>query len=529
MGLYELFLVCLGAVLAALSVLSQVELWQRKEYRWDRFWTYVRSDEWFQSHAIIFAATAVCLDVSWLLFLGEKYEVANVFGWLTLLVFAAHHGSRILRRGVFRPILTEKGLLVMAATSFLALAYWYFLLTPLPLVLPVATLIFVIPVFVALAVSLVNFITYPRRKSIIQAAKQKRASLADVRVVGITGSYGKTSTKIYLDHILKKAGVPHAVTREHRNSELAVAQDMLSQLKPGLEVYAAEMGAYRGGEIRDLVELVQPQIGVLTAIGNQHVALFGSPRQLAAAKWELIDGLPAAGAAILNADDVTVAQRGALLKRPKVVWYSMKHKATVYVSQVMVTADSVSAEIHLGAEAEFVTMPLVGGWRLSGVLAAVAAARELGVNATVIFKALETLPGIARTMELRSHKNYIVIDDSYSANEAGVIAAIGHLKHWPEPKIIVITPLIELGLVTAAAHQRIGEALAHSRSKIFVAGKHGRQDILAGLKKTRSKPDIVFVSDPEDLARRVAVSITPGAVILLEGRVPDVVRKSLIK
>ena len=142
------------------------------------------------------------------------------------------------------------------------------------------------------------------RNRLIKAAKRTRTSCKKLLVIGVTGSYGKTSTKEYLAAILsEKFNV--LKTREHQNSEVGISECILNELNDRHEIFVVEMGAYNRGGIKLLCDIVQPKIGVLTGINEQHMATFGSQENIIKAKYELIESLPNDGAAFFNGDNTT--------------------------------------------------------------------------------------------------------------------------------------------------------------------------------------------------------------------------------
>jgi len=525
----EIIIVSLvGVALIALTILSQAELWQRKEYRFDRMLAFVQSDEWMQSFIWLLLAIVILSNAGWYaFFIGSP--LAEPIGWLLLSVLAFFHVQRTATRGLFRPRLTAKSALLVTAMGVVAVAMVSFTYVPY-VVAPLqwATLVWLMPVVAAPCVWLVNALTGVRKKQIINRAKQVRKKLADLSVIGITGSYGKTSTKYFLAQILSSAKCQYMVTDEHRNSELAVAQDMLNSLTNKTDIYVVEMGAYRVGEIDALVQLTKPSVGIVTAIGNQHVALFGSRQQLAKAKWELVRGLPKDGTAILNADDETVSRLGAKVSK-NVLWYSSQRKADVYVTRLEIKGCSFTGTFYIGGLRKRVTVPLASEAMLSSVLAAMAGARALGVSAKDVFTALSDLKPMAQTMEVRSgKKGSVVIDDSYSANEFGMVTALNHLKRFDGNKLVVMVPIIELGTESRRVHERIGRALSETDAQIFVYGTAYSEAIKKGLGKKQPADKVMFFSQPDELIGRVKESVEPGTTILLEGRLPSVVRQELL-
>lgn len=497
----EIIALVIGAATLLASLLAQVELWQRKEYRLDRMVSHWRSPQGSLANYPLISLAILLVGISWLDFLTGFTGLAGFTGFTdwagftALLTFVAYHGDAIFRRGLRRPDFTVKAVIILLLTAIVLAAYFWFIFSPdILIALQISTLIFFLPGFTGLAVLLINVPFAFRKRQIISRAAALRRSLPNLTVVGITGSFGKTSTKHFLEQILRAAGKNVAATHDHHNTPIGIAQDMLSQLKPGLEIYIAELGAYRRGEIKQLAELTQPKIGIITAIGNQHLDLFGLSENILKAKWELIEALPKNGIAILNADDERLVS--------------------------MPVPSGVSDIKYSRREANLPLLPHISDVLQSNVLAAIAAAQALGIPHEKIMASLPALKTFSRTMEIRSGKNGAqIIDDSYSANEIGVIAAIEYLKSFPQSdKRIVLLPLIELGSEASAVHTRIGAAIHGAQVKLFVASNVYEKELGPG----------VYEIDPKRLAALASEGLSRDSIVLLENRIPDVVRRAVL-
>lgn len=516
----------LGTVTLILSALAQVALWQQKEYRWDRLWSHLKSSQGSLLNFPLVLLAALAILIGWLSYIstflpltkGESPPWAGEgVGFLALLFFLLHHALRIKKRGVLRPDFTTRTI----ATLILSLLIPVFFLFSLPLeasakwgffpfqqlvALQLASFIFLVPGLVALAVWLGGIPFQIRKRQIIALGRRLRSSRTHLTVVGITGSYGKTSTKHFLEQILEVAGKNAAATKAHHNTPIGIAQDVLQHLTPDLEIYVAELGAYRRGEIKELADIVRPQIGVITAIGSQHLDLFGSPENILKTKWELAESLPENGIAVLNADDVRLAKAAANFPR-EVIWYSIKRRADVWVSHVSLTPAKILCTLHLNDFSRGLTIPLASEALLGSALAAAAAALSLKISPESIASALETLTAFPRTMEILAGKNgATVIDDSHSANEHGTLLAIRHLSRFSQPdKRIAFLPFLELGKETEAAHARVEETAKAAGAKLYI-----------------------YKRNPKEFAREISQDLSEKSVILLEGRLPDVVRKVVL-
>ncbi len=532
-----------GLAAAAASLLSQTELWQRKEYRADRVIAAFKSRELTRS-LFVHAAAVLATVLGWYLTAAGNVVSGDLAGAAALILLVAYHGLRLFRRGLYRPRPTAKSVSVLSGAAAIAVSYMAFSSFPrLTPFLHWATVVLLIPVFTVLSCHIINLATDWRQRMIIKAAARRRAALSHLKVIGLTGSYGKTSTKHFLAQLIPEA----AASREHRNSEFSIALDMLEQLTSGTSIYIAEMGAYRRGEIRDLAQLTQPRVGVLTAVSNQHVALFGSVRKILLTKWELITCLPSDGTAVLNADDPRLRQLAGYNKDMvpkglsslrlkscglpvpqcrKIIWYSTRRRAEVYADRIKDSGRSLAFSLHLNGRALTVMVPLAGRFAVANVVAAAAAAHAAGVASDRIFKRLPSLKPYPRTMEIiRGLKGSVVIDDSYSANEKGVLAAIRHLDILDSPdKRIVMVPLLELGREGRAAHRRIGRALAGSGASVYVLGRSYRKELSAYIEPQR----IAFFTRPSRLIQEAVSDVTSPSVILLEGRLPEIIRDEFI-
>lgn len=519
-----------GSILITLTSMSQAAFWQRKEYRMDRVLSAVfRGDEPPWPFWLELLGLGVVL-FGWLFSAYLPSTILQTLGWILLVAALAYHIVRISKRGVVRPELTAKVCLVLlcsiiavilGAVGSSALVYygsWWW-----------STLVLLTPFYVAITVGLVNLPIALRKRQVIAQARRLRNNLSHLLVVGITGSYGKTSTKYFLEQLLINAGYQVKATVEHRNAEFPVAQDMLAQLSKKVSHYIVEMGAYRSGEIAALAALVSPTVGVVTAISNQHAALFGSIKKLAEAKWELIMSLPPTGIAVINQDDLRIMAE-ARNYQGKLVTYSLQSEATVWLENIQFMPKSVKADLHIEQQTAPITIPVAGKGMLASAVAAIATAHSLGLPLEKIVAGLSRLQSPPRTMSLTQNSTgATVIDDSYSASEGGTLAALEHLEHFTQKnKIIVFSPIIELGSESAAVHRRLGEKMAATGAMVFIYGTAHVRDIRGGISHTIWQQRFTVVINPGVLAQNLKSRARSDSVVLLAGRVPEVVRQSIL-
>lgn len=280
----------------------------------------------------------------------------------------------------------------------------------------------------------------------------------NLRTVAVTGSCGKTTTRVLLQHILSQAGVTHA-SRGSFNNHLGVPLTLL-QLQPQHEFFVAEIGANHPGEIAALVPLVQPDVAIITNAGPAHLEGFGGTvEHVARAKAEIYDGLSDTGIAVINADD---AFAPFWLKRN-----AHRQKIQFGIHQV---ADVMAKAIHmdeighprftlvLPSQTVDVQLSLIGQHNVYNALAAAAGAYALGLSADQIQQGLmSAAPEKHRLIELKTPEGVTIIDDTYNANPLSTEAAIRLLVHRSAAPVLVLGDMRELGENAETLHHQLGQ------------------------------------------------------------------------
>ncbi len=356
------------------------------------------------------------------------------------------------------------------------------------------------PIIFSLLVLLFQIPTVVLRKRILRKARQKREKFKNLLVIGITGSYGKTSTKEFLAAILsKKYNV--LKTEEHQNSEIGISQCILNDLKEEHEIFVVEIGAYEQGKIKEVCQMIKPKIGILTGINEQHLSTFGSQENVIKAKFELIESLPQSGLAIFNGDNKYCQQ---LFQETKV------SKNLVHSSDY---------EFDLKGKNLFL-------WDIENLSLAATAAEYLGVSREEIEN---TLAEFESPIEIKkSINNITIIDATYSANPKSVLSHLDYLKDRTGRKVIVMPCLIELGKVSKEVHQRIGEKIGRICDFAIITTKDRFGELRKGaLKSGMPEEKILFMEKSDEIFKKIKNFCQEGDIVLLESRVPSKVIKLL--
>jgi UDP-N-acetylmuramoyl-tripeptide--D-alanyl-D-alanine ligase len=372
------------------------------------------------------------------------------------------------------------------------------------------------------------------RKLILKKAKEKIKRFPELLVIGITGSYGKTSTKEFLAEVLsKKFNV--LKTEKHINAEIGIAQTILKNLKSNHEIFVVEIGAYQKGKIKEVCSIIKPKIGILTGITQQHLSTFGSRENIIKAKFELIESLPESGIAFFNAtcDLVKLAlkEKGKDLKVKRRILCSTKEKLDFWAQDIKVEKEQISFRVFSRESNDSFDfeLNLQGAHNIELVLLVCAVAKTLGLSWREISEAVKNLKPLEGALKLvKSKKGVDILDATYSANPQGVMAHLEHLKLWEGKKIIIMPSLIELGKESDEIHKKIGKKIGRICDLAIITTKDGFKNLKEGaLEEGMDGGRIIYNPDAEEILRKIKEEAKPGDVILLESRVPQELKKSL--
>ena len=476
---YIYILLFLFALLYSKSALFWVYLWQLKEYRLDRFWSEYG-------------------------FLGK------------LLHFWAFSGGRKFHR----PVFTLKALAIYVISLLAVLAGIYAVLrisifseigSAWIIIAGLIALYVLVPTIVLVIMSICQAPIIIAKFFIFKMAAARVAENKDLIIIGITGSYGKTSTKEFLAQILEKK-FEVIKTPKNINTEIGIAKFILQNLIPALslerrggkEVFIVEMGAYKKGEIKRICDIVKPKIGIITGINEQHLSLFGSFQNIIDTKYELIEGLPEDGFALFNGENEYCLEMAEKWKGDKVI-YKTSPQPSPWKGE-----GKISLPKHY----------------LLNLAGAVEIARYLGMGEEEIKQATEQIKLTDRMIKTFIGKNRaLIIDDSYSANPSGVLAGLDYLAEQKQARKIIIMPcLIELGSAAKEIHQKIGQKI-NAVCDLAIITTKDYFDII----KAEVGDKAILAAAPEKAIELVKDKLNSDVAVLVEGRVAEFVLSFLQK
>lgn len=460
-----------------LNVLSYAQLWWVKEYRWDRMIIHLRTPQ----------------------------------------------GKRFLWPERRRPPISPKSaLLVLLSLSVWGYIVWV-LRIPILLRLAIADILsFPITWIIVL---MLNAPTKAYHKILITMAVQKVRLHKPMTVIGITGSYGKTSTKEYLATILSSK-YRVLKTQASKNSLIGIAEVVLRDLKPDHDVFVVEMGAYKKGEIADMAKMVKPQVGIIIAINEQHQDLFGSLDNTKHAKYELIEGLVGNQIAIFNIDNSLVDELARWAVRDEITVWGMTQTKVIpniaidtmfHITGIVQDQQHLSFTISSGKKSAVVRAPVLGVYQAMNITAAVAGAVACGMSFPDASKGASLIQPFDGTMKpVKGVNGSTFIDDTFNNNPDAAIAAIDYLRFTKGKKILVFQPMVELGAFAQKAHERVGEYAAKICDEVLLTNSNNREAFIKGMRIVSKKDAQVLT--PTKAGDFIRHAVTIGDTVLFKGK-----------
>lgn len=374
-------------------------------------------------------------------------------------------------------------------------------------------------------VFIVNILNQPIEKYIrstfINEAKDIIYKHKALNIIGITGSYGKTTTKHVVSTIMSESF--HTVmTPESYNTPMGITITVRNMLKPIHQVFVCEMGAYKKGEIQELVDIASPKIGILTSIGPQHLETFGSLENVQQTKFELIEGLPIDGIGILNKDEPLIAAY-TVKNKCKIVYYGIDRDDVEYSAK---NIEYYEKGMNFDAVIEGRLYPmqtqLLGHHNLQNILAGIAAAHQSGQSIQEIIKGVAKLKSPPHRLEMKKQGSYTLIDDAFNANPVGSKMALNVLSQMPGKKIVITPGMIDLGIEQERLNVEYAEAMAEVADFIILVGAKQATVLEKGLvKKLYPQERYYIATDIHDALNKMNVIVEQGSFVLLANDLPD--------
>ncbi|WP_034475725.1 UDP-N-acetylmuramoyl-tripeptide--D-alanyl-D-alanine ligase [Butyrivibrio proteoclasticus] len=385
-----------------------------------------------------------------------------------------------------------------------------------------------------LLTALANLINKPIENRInryfIDDAKRILREHPGLRIIGITGSFGKTSVKYYLTTLLSE-GYRVLMTPESYNTPMGIVRTIREHLMPTHEIFVCEMGARHLHDIKEITDIVHPDDGILTSIGHQHLETFHSLDNIISTKYELLDavdekmkadGKKDAHLKFVNGDNEIIR---ANMKYDDAITYGLSEGCDYRATDIKVSGSGTSFTVTApnGETCEFATK-LVGRHNVENIVGAIAAANSLGIPMTKLRIAVRRLASVPHRLELIKHGPVSILDDAYNSNPNGAKVALETLDLFEDQVKILVTPgMVELGEKEDEYNKEFGKQAAAVCDYIILVGEKNSASIKAGAIEGGFDPERIFIKNTLNEATALMYEIDAGRekVILLENDLPD--------
>ncbi len=374
------------------------------------------------------------------------------------------------------------------------------------------------------SILLANLINKPIEKGVnrhyLNDAKRMLRACPELDVIGITGSYGKTSVKFYLYTILR-AWTDTLVTPESYNTPMGVVKTVRGSLSAIHKIFLCEMGAKWVGDIKELCDIVHPRHGIITSLGEQHLESFGSKENIIKTKYELSDALPENGRLYINLDNEVI--RNNLPKR-KYISYGTTEDCDYYAYNIEFSSSGTSFVVRApSGETESFDTKLIGGHNVVNITGAIAAANGFGMPLSEMRRYVRRIEAVPHRMQIVNKGEVTIIDDAFNSNPAGCRAALSTLKQMDGVRILVTPGMVELGADEEKLNCEFGEYAAECCDKIVLIGEKQTSAIRNGIMKKGFSKENLFVFEEFSEAMRTLYGMKTDKkkIILLENDLPD--------
>lgn len=372
---------------------------------------------------------------------------------------------------------------------------------------------------------LANLINHPIEKGIdqyyINDAARLLREMPNLKVVGVTGSYGKTSVKYFLNTLLSSQ-YNVLYTPGNFNTTLGVVRTIRENMKPFHEIFICEMGAREVGDIKEICDLVHPDYGIITSIGPQHLQSFHTIENIISTKFELADAVPSTGKVFLNYDNSYIKEHKI---EKSVVSYGTTEENVAfraYDIEMSARGSSFKMQDENGAVHAFHTK-LVGSHNVQNIAGAIAVAHTLGIPMEKLIYPVKQLESVPHRLQLVRQGDRIILDDAYNSNKNGFEAALDTLALFKELRILMTPGMVELGEKQYDENKEVGIYAADKCDYAVLVGKEQTKPIQDGLLEAGfPQGKMILVDSLQEAFQMVnAIPNEKQKVILIENDLPD--------
>lgn len=512
--------ILLVSVSAVFSLYRQLQMLQQNSYFLSRYFKWIN-----KSYTLELAVSAILYCTLTFLIINGK-SVPSLVVALLLLAARIALNIKTRKKSIKKLVFTARvkrlfvaAVLILGILLYGSIFSFYTLFGEISRVLCVTVSV----VSPALTVA-VWLITYPIEKAAarwyVNDAKRILKSHKNLTVIGITGSFGKTTTKFILNRILSEK-FNTVCTPQSFNTPMGVVRTVRTLIKPQTQVFICEMGAKSTGDIKEICDIVSPDYAIITSVGEQHIDTFKSVDNVFKTKFELADAVSLkVGITLANLDSEGIKKRADL--RNDAVYFG---EGTKYSAKNVFCSESgTTFDLCLDGSEFTVSTRLLGFHSVADILAAAAMAHILGVSDNDIKFAVSSLKPTEHRLELKSYINgSLLIDDAYNSNPEGCLEAVRVLGSFANRKKVIITPgLIELGEREYDCNYALALQAVKYCDIIILVGQNRSKPMLDAINTTDFDKENVYVVSSFKEAMEIYAPMANGdSIVLLENDLPD--------
>lgn len=516
-------------ILTLMKSTTDIHRLQLNGYYVDQYfkWYGTHKNKWMRPYELVFA-TGIALvaltnhPITWII--GGVCLLLHLYFYKLIRTAEPKKKPIVYTPKVKRLLMTETALFILMGIAMqLTSSYALFICLML--------FYWLSPVWVVLAHGINIPIEQRVNRFYTDDAKKILAENPDLIVIGITGSYGKTSTKNVLYSMLSK-DFNVLMTPESYNTTMGVTRAIRSDLKPIHQIFIAEMGAKKTGDIKEICELVNPHYGIITSIGPQHLDTFKTFDNIVKTKGELFAYLQSGGTAFVNLEDENIVNQPKRSDLNYVHFTANDKKGKFdiapdyYIEAISINASGSSFTLVHGPTSKKVRLntKLLGRHNLQNIIAGAAVALSLGVKMERLNSMIADLEPVKHRLSTRRVADlYTVLDDAFNSNPVGSKMALEVLGAYEGNKKIIITPgMIELGDQFYDLNKKFGEAMASVCDRVILVGKKQTQPIYDGLMAQKyNEKNIIIVPSVKVGFEELSRIVEKDDVVLIENDLPD--------
>ena len=513
--------VLIGIVACMLALVRQYQMLQQNSYFASRYFKWIKGN--LSPLGLSLKGIVVALLV-WAFVLGNQMMLESLllfsgaalyFGWKSFVL-----NSTSIKKLVFTKRI--KRMFAFSLLLCLALGVFAFLtdgILQLSLLLSLYLLILIPEILCLVSLFALSPIEKAISSHFIKDAKKILSSIKGLRVIGITGSYGKTGTKYILTRILSEK-FNTVCTPESFNTPMGVVRTIRERLRADTEIFVCEMGAKKSGDIKEICDIVNPDCGLITSVGPQHLDTFKTIDTVYKTKFELFDAVNKKGGMLFANGDNELIKQGPC----SAILYGTDDSFCFKAENIVGGRDGVSFDLVLNDDRIRVSSKLLGRHNVLNILGAASLAYKLGVSLKDIAFSVGRINPVEHRLELKgSVSGSLLIDDAYNSNPEGCLEAVSVLNSFECMKKVIITPgLVELGEKEYECNFELGKKAGLVCDKIILVGKNRSIPLADGVKSTDFDTENLFVAESFKNAMEIYSSFADSnTVVLLENDLPD--------